>query len=118
MSDTTVQMRKNSDEKFCADCAAVINTKAEICPKCGVRQTKQPLNFAVAENGKSKLVAILLAVFLGFIGGHKFYLGQVGMGILYAVFFWTGIPAIVGLIEGVLLLIMPDEVFNRKYGWR
>ena len=115
--DVNTPKQKSSDEKFCTDCAAAINAKAEICPKCGVRQTKQALNFAVAENGKSKLVAALLAIFLGFIGGHKFYLGQTGKGILYALFFWTGIPALVGFIEAVLLLIMPDDVFNRKYGY-
>lgn len=29
---------KTTDEKFCVDCGAIINNKAEICPKCGVRQ--------------------------------------------------------------------------------
>lgn len=29
---------KAHDEKFCAECGAVIKAKAEICPKCGVRQ--------------------------------------------------------------------------------
>jgi TM2 domain-containing membrane protein YozV len=32
---------------------------------------------------KSKFVAYVLWFFLGLIGGHKFYLGKVGMGILY-----------------------------------
>lgn len=114
--DVNTPKQKSSDEKFCTDCGEVINIKAEICPKCGVRQTKPTLNFAVAENGKSKLMAVLLAIFLGFIGGHKFYLGQTGMGILYALFFWTGFPAIVGFIEAVMLATMPDESFNRKYG--
>lgn len=29
---------KSADEKFCHECGAVIRVKAEICPKCGVRQ--------------------------------------------------------------------------------
>lgn len=29
---------KNANEKFCSDCGSIINIKAEICPKCGVRQ--------------------------------------------------------------------------------
>lgn len=33
---------KGINEKFCSDCAAVINAKAEICPKCGVRQMPKP----------------------------------------------------------------------------
>ena len=29
------------------------------------------------------MVALLLCIFLGFFGAHKFYLGKIGMGILY-----------------------------------
>jgi predicted RNA-binding Zn-ribbon protein involved in translation (DUF1610 family) len=29
---------KQADEKFCHECGATIKAKAEICPKCGVRQ--------------------------------------------------------------------------------
>lgn len=32
---------------------------------------------------KSKTTAYLLWFFLGFLGGHKFYLGKIGTGILY-----------------------------------
>ena len=36
---------------------------------------------------KSKLVAVLLCVFLGYLGVHRFYLGRIGMGILYLLTF-------------------------------
>lgn len=110
---------KAVDEKFCSDCGAVIKSKAEICPKCGVRQMSQPTTInlgPVAPNGKSRIAAALFAFFLGAFGGHKFYLGQVGLGILYLVFFWTFIPAIVAFIEFILFLTMSDEAFNQKYG--
>ena len=114
---------KNADEKFCSDCGSVIKTKAEICPKCGVRQQAPIFSAggignlgAIAPNGKSKLAAALFALFLGWIGIHKFYLGQIGMGIVYVLFCWTAIPAIVGFIEGILLLVMSDEDFVNKYG--
>lgn len=38
----TSQPTKGQNEKFCGECAAVINAKAEICPKCGVRQMAMP----------------------------------------------------------------------------
>ena len=108
---------KAADEKFCSECGATIKAKAELCPKCGVRQNPPPSAFGnVAPNGKSKVAAALLALFLGGFGVHKFYLGQVGLGILYLVFCWTFIPAIIAFIEFIILLTMSDDAFNQKYG--
>ncbi|MDE6275148.1 MAG: TM2 domain-containing protein [Clostridia bacterium] len=64
---------------------------------------------------KSKVVAGILAILLGGIGVHKFYLGKIGMGILYLVFCWTGIPSIIGLIEGIMYLVADDDTFQAKY---
>lgn len=117
MSESVNFQTKQADEKFCADCGGIIKVKAEICPKCGVRQSSPSGAFGnTAPNGKNKIAAALLAFFLGAFGVHKFYLGQVGMGILYLLFFWTFIPAIVAFIEFILLLAMSDEAFNQKYG--
>ncbi len=38
------------------------------------------------------------------------------MGVLYFVFFWTFIPALIGLIEGIGFLLMSEEEFAQKYG--
>lgn len=90
---------KSQNEKYCKDCGAIINAKAEICPNCGVRQISSfstevdSITFTTS-NGKNKLVASLFAVILGGIGIHKFYLGQIGLGVLYLLFCWTGIPSI------------------------
>jgi TM2 domain-containing membrane protein YozV len=114
MAETT---QKAADEKYCSECGAIIKAKTEICPKCGVRQFPPPGIFTVTSpNGKSKLAAALLALFLGGFGIHKFYLGRVGWGIVYLLFCWTFIPAVIGFIEGILLLVMSESDFNRKYG--
>jgi TM2 domain-containing membrane protein YozV/ribosomal protein L40E len=116
MSEATV---KGLDEKFCSECGEIIKARAEICPKCGVRQMDRPITVNLgqtASNGKSRIAAVLLAFFLGGFGIHKFYLGQIGLGILYLVFFWTFIPSVVAFIEFILLLAMSDEKFDRKYG--
>lgn len=67
---------------------------------------------------KSKLAAALLAIFLGDFGAHKFYLGRPGMGIFYLLFFWTGIPAVIGIIEGIIYLLQSEETFQEKHGRR
>lgn len=56
---------------------------------------------------RDEVVGILLALFLGCFGVHHFYLRRTGLGILYLCFFWTGITAILGLIE---CFFMPARV--------
>ena len=63
---------------------------------------------------KSKVTAGILAIFLGGLGIHKFYLGQGGMGVLYLLFCWTGIPELIGFIEGIIYLTSSDENFAIK----
>ena len=104
------------EEKFCRECGAAISPRAEICPKCRVRQLPPPDFAGTAPNGKSKLAAALFAFFLGGFGIHKFYLGQVVWGLVYLFLFWTFLPALLGFIEGILYLVMSDAEFARKYG--
>lgn len=65
---------------------------------------------------KSKVTAGILALLLGGLGFHKFYLGKIGQGILYLIFCWTYVPASLGLCEGIYYLTMKEEVFCQKYG--
>lgn len=67
---------------------------------------------------KSRVAAALLAIFLGGIGVHKFYLGKPLAGLLYLLFCWTAIPAVIGLIEGIIYLTKSDAEFALKYGGR
>lgn len=53
---------------------------------------------------KSRAVACLLALFLGWMGAHKFYMGNTKAGILYLLFSWTGIPMIIALVEVFIIL--------------
>jgi len=56
---------------------------------------------------RDEVVGILLALFLGSFGAHHFYLRRTGLGILYLLFFWSGIPALLGFIE---CFFMPGRV--------
>jgi TM2 domain-containing membrane protein YozV len=67
---------------------------------------------------RNKTSAGLFAIFLGWAGVHRFYLGQVGLGILY--FFLTVlsfgvISTIISLIDAVVFFSMDEQEFNRKY---
>lgn len=64
---------------------------------------------------KNRVSAILLALFLGGFGIHKFYLNKITAGILYLIFFWTFIPSILALIDLIILICLSDEDFNKKY---
>jgi TM2 domain-containing membrane protein YozV len=64
---------------------------------------------------KDKNVAGILALFLGWVGIHRFYMGQVGLGILYAIFFWFPLVWLIAFIDAIVLFSMDPDVFNVKY---
>jgi len=97
------------NQKYCQHCGEVIFRDAEICPKCGRRVMEAP----TTKSTKDKTTAGLLALFLGGLGVHKFYLGE--NGIIYFLFFWTGIPMILGLIDAIKIFKMSDTEFSQKY---
>lgn len=102
-----------ADKKYCSGCATVLHKSARACPHCGAPQG----GAGIAGAGeKNKIVAFVLAWFLGGFGAHKFYLGRIGWGVAYLVFFWTLIPAIAAFVEGIIYLTMSDEAFAAKYG--
>lgn len=77
---------KQDNQKYCSECGELINVKAEICPKCGVRQIS--ISVTTSETAASKdnkwLACLLLCWFLGFLGVHRFYTGHIGIGVFQA----------------------------------
>lgn len=65
---------------------------------------------------KSKTTAAILALFLGGLGIHKFYLNRGGQGVVYLLLCWTMIPAVIGFFEAIVYLAMDDRAFQQKYG--
>lgn len=98
-----------ADEKYCAACGTVIDRSAERCPSC---EEKQPVQ---ATANLDRVTAAILAIVLGGIGAHKFYLGETTTGVVYLCFVWTLVPVFLGIIEGVIYLTTSDEEFQRKY---
>ena len=50
---------------------------------------------------------LLLALFTGWMGGHRFYARQYPTAILYLVLFWTGFPIAMTIID--LMVAIPKE---------
>ncbi len=59
-----------------------------------------------------------MAFFLGWLGVHRFYLGQVGLGIFYFFLMFTGISFLLGFIDFIVFLSMDEQIFNHKYNRR
>ncbi|MGO2101380.1 TM2 domain-containing protein [Vagococcus salmoninarum] len=65
--------------------------------------TQHQTNFAYTQAGKviNKWLYILVALFLGGFGIHKFMVGQTGAGVMYLLFCWTGIPALIAFFSAI-----------------
>ena len=64
---------------------------------------------------KNKGIAILLALFLGGLGAHKFYMGENTKGILFLLFFWTFIPGIIACFNIIGYLLTSEADWNQRH---
>lgn len=100
--------------KYCYNCGNPTDPQAVVCTKCGVALSAPGPHFAVGEQ-KSKLAAGLLALFLGALGIHNFYLGYTNKAVvqllvsLFGGLLTCGIATFAVLVwsfvEGILILV-------------
>lgn len=62
-------------DKYCYHCKAETDKYATICMKCGV--SLKPI-----EEGRDWLATLLLCIFLGAFGIHRFYTNHIAIGIV------------------------------------
>ena len=91
---------------FCPNCGIQTMPNAFVCHHCGIALS-QPV---IAGGQKSKVLAGILGILLGFLGVHNFYLGYTGKAVaqLLITLLTCGagsfVTSIWGLIEGILIL--------------
>ena len=75
---------KQENEKYCAECGSLINIRAEICPKCGVRQfgPVTQISNEINEQRNKWVTCLLLCWFLGVLGAHRFYTKHTSIGVM------------------------------------
>lgn len=64
---------------------------------------------------KNRGIAIALSIFIGGLGIHRFYVGQIGRGFLYLLFCWTFIPTAISIIDALVWAFMSNEKFSKLY---
>ena len=136
----------NVESSTCSQCGAPVNVSDAVCRFCGVsiepaksiQGNSEMRPYAMGHQGnitvqfnqpqfqqpvaptyrttKNKTAAGILAILFGSLGVHKFYLGKPIQGIIYLLFCWTYIPGLLGIIDGIILLVSSDEKFAEKYG--
>jgi TM2 domain-containing membrane protein YozV len=92
---------------YCHKCGKEVAAEATFCPHCGA-----PLRTSAMGPGyrsektvspHSRLAALLLCLFLGGLGVHRFYVGKVGTGV--AMIFTLGGLGIWVLIDLIMIIV-------------
>ena len=112
--------------QFCKFCGNKVEVDAVICPKCGKQleelktEKQQSIPQVVINNNNTvgsnvsrkkcdKWITLLLCLFLGCLGVHKFYEGKAGLGVLYI--FTLGLFGIGILVDIITILCKPNPYY-------
>ena len=105
--------------KFCVECGARLLPQAFRCHGCGAASgpaVPGPIVVVAPAAPLNRKTAAVLALFLGGVGAHKFYLGRWVQGIAYLICFLTFVPAVIAFFEAIILFSMSDAKFRAKFG--
>lgn len=116
------------ETKFCEKCGNKVAIDAVICPECGTQleelkteenkatpqviinnSNTNTINGGYSKKQCDKWIALLLCIFLGVFGGHKFYEGKAGLGVLYI--FTFGLFGIGAFVDFIVILCKPNPYY-------
>lgn len=63
----------------------------------------------------NKILYIVLALFLGSFGVHKFYAGKNVQGILYFLFSWTFVPTLLSFVDIIKMAMRQADTNGNLY---
>jgi len=118
--------KKQPTERSCPSCGRVVRANDIFCPACGAKidapkasSTNGPVDILdPCPEQKSRLVAGLLAFFLGSLGIHNFYLGYTNRGLTQLLIttlggvltcgFASAVVQVWAFVEAVLILTQSE----------
>lgn len=119
-------------KKRCPRCNTKVANEMAICPTCQLnfgkfeRATNEEAKRALNDGDKSRVLLrtglpndvkkstlLLLAIFLGFMGAHNYYVGRTKRGIFFSLFFVVGILNVIfNLVLKIKLGGLVDQIFT------
>jgi TM2 domain-containing membrane protein YozV len=87
-------------DMYCSNCGKELSAQAAFCPNCGHPTRSTPDKMV---SPFSRLAALLLCLFLGVLGVHRFFVGKVGTGLL--MIFTFGGLGIWALIDFIMIVV-------------
>lgn len=111
------------NNKHCPRCSTKMPKEATVCPSCGLNYikfneaTNKEAKEALSQGEKDKVLyrtgcpsdvkrwkLILMCVFLGYMGGHHYYVGRKYWGLFYTCFF------LIGVINAIVTMFFPQVI--------
>ena len=103
---------------ICPKCGFRILEDVNYCPRCGAYLKGPPTQpygsappYRTYESQYNRLVALLLCIFVGALGIHRFYVGKIGTGILWL---FTGGCFGIGILVDLIMICTGS--FTDQYG--
>ncbi len=110
------ELKKEAEEKAAKEAAEKKKAAQKAKDEKALRRKKE--RDAILGQKKNKIVAGILAIFLGVLGAHWFYLGKPIRAVVYFVACMAFIPLVyLCALEGIFFLCTNKETFDKYRSW-